>query len=232
MVHRNAFTSWQTVFVRIVAALVSTIALLVLCGWHLENLTLICLHPTFVPMQYSTALGFLFCGFSLAAFSVGRLRLAGGLGLAPLAAGLLTIIVYLVSGGYGIDNLLRRVHGAAPALAPGHMALTTAISFLLTAVALLLTSRTARDRGHLQAQNLLGAVVVTTNAIDIFGCLTEEPACFNRGDHITIAVRDLKETVRFYTEVLGFEVKRRRKRDQGSSAILAVGPLKVVLVEA
>ena len=49
--------------------------------------------------------------------------------------------------------------------------------------------------------------------------------------HLTIVVRDLEETVRFYTGVLGFEVKRWRGRGRGKSAHLMAGPLNVVLVE-
>lgn len=52
-------------------------------------------------------------------------------------------------------------------------------------------------------------------------------------DHITIAVRELKEAVHFYTKVLGFEVRKLRRRDGHSmaSAVLSAGPLSVVLVE-
>ncbi|KKL68166.1 hypothetical protein LCGC14_2127690, partial [marine sediment metagenome] len=35
---------------------------LVLFGWYTHSVTLIQVSPYFVPMQYNTALGFLFCG--------------------------------------------------------------------------------------------------------------------------------------------------------------------------
>lgn len=54
-------------------------------------------------------------------------------------------------------------------------------------------------------------------------------------DHVAIAVRDLEESIKFYTEVLGFELKERR-RTEGKhtamvSAVLKAGPVTVVLLQ-
>ena len=52
-------------------------------------------------------------------------------------------------------------------------------------------------------------------------------------EHLTVAVPDLREAVRFYIQVLGFEGTRLRRREgsPNASAILRAGPLKVVLLE-
>jgi len=54
-------------------------------------------------------------------------------------------------------------------------------------------------------------------------------------DHVAIAVRNLEESIKFYTEVMGFELKERR-RTEGKltamvSAVLSAGPITVVLLE-
>jgi methylmalonyl-CoA/ethylmalonyl-CoA epimerase len=54
-------------------------------------------------------------------------------------------------------------------------------------------------------------------------------------DHVAIAARNLEESFEFYTTVLGFELKERR-RTEGKhtamiSAVLNAGPITVVLLE-
>lgn len=54
-------------------------------------------------------------------------------------------------------------------------------------------------------------------------------------DHVAIAVRNLEESIKFYTEVVGFELKERR-RTEGKltamvSAVLKAGEVTVVLLE-
>jgi methylmalonyl-CoA/ethylmalonyl-CoA epimerase len=54
-------------------------------------------------------------------------------------------------------------------------------------------------------------------------------------DHVAIAVKDLEESIRFYTGVLGFELKERRKTEGKTtamiSAVLVAGPVTIVLLE-
>lgn len=54
-------------------------------------------------------------------------------------------------------------------------------------------------------------------------------------DHVAIAVRDLEESIKFYTEVLGFELTERRRTEGKQtamvSAVLKAGPVTVVLLQ-
>lgn len=54
-------------------------------------------------------------------------------------------------------------------------------------------------------------------------------------DHVAIAVRDLEESIRFYTDTLGFELKERRRTEGKQtamiSAVLNAGPITVVLLQ-
>jgi methylmalonyl-CoA/ethylmalonyl-CoA epimerase len=54
-------------------------------------------------------------------------------------------------------------------------------------------------------------------------------------DHVAIAVLDLEESIKLYTDVLGFELKERR-RTEGKhtamiSAVLKAGPVTLVLLQ-
>ena len=54
-------------------------------------------------------------------------------------------------------------------------------------------------------------------------------------DHVAIAVQDLEESIKFYTNVLGFELKERRRTEGKQtamiSAVLKAGPVTVVLLQ-
>ena len=54
-------------------------------------------------------------------------------------------------------------------------------------------------------------------------------------DHVAIAVHDLEESIRFYTDVLGFELTERRRTEGKQtamiSAVLKAGPVTVVLLQ-
>jgi methylmalonyl-CoA epimerase len=54
-------------------------------------------------------------------------------------------------------------------------------------------------------------------------------------DHVAIAVRDLEKSITFFTTVLGFELKERRKTEGKHtamvSAVLKAGPLTFVLLQ-
>jgi len=54
-------------------------------------------------------------------------------------------------------------------------------------------------------------------------------------DHVAIAVQDLEDSIRFYSEVLGFELKERRRTEGKQtamiSAVMKAGPITVVLLQ-
>ncbi len=54
-------------------------------------------------------------------------------------------------------------------------------------------------------------------------------------DHVAIAVTDLEQSIAFFTEVLGFQLKERRKTEGTKtamiSAVLKAGPLTFVLLQ-
>jgi PAS domain S-box-containing protein len=120
-------------------------ALAVLVGWHAHIKAAIQVFPGLVPMQYNTALCFLGLGSAALGLSTRRrlLLFAGG-SFAGLM-GATVILEYATGTSLGIDTLLFYPWERALSADPGRMALTTAISFLLTGCSLVILAL-RRDR--------------------------------------------------------------------------------------
>ena len=116
------------------AAGVATVGLglLVIIGWHAGNETLVQVLPTFTPMQYNTALGFVFCGTGLVLLVFRRAGWAALAGSLAALIGGLTLIQYVGNVNLGIDELLMKHAITVGTSQPGRMAPNTAICFTLT----------------------------------------------------------------------------------------------------
>lgn len=60
----------------LLSALTLLLGLVVIFGWHTDNRTLVQTLPQFVPMQYNTALGFVFSGMALLGLATRNNKLA------------------------------------------------------------------------------------------------------------------------------------------------------------
>ena len=129
-------------FARYSAFAVTGLGLVVLIGWKLDIAVLKSVLPGWATMKPNTALGFLLSGIALLLACRSQadtgMRLASVLLAATVTAlGLLTIGEYAWSLDFGIDQLLFPVPAEPPEyLAPGRMAMATAIAFTLTGLAL------------------------------------------------------------------------------------------------
>jgi len=88
-----------------------------------------------VPMQYNTALGFVFCGAALLGLALGRPRV--GVAAAGIAAviGSLTLVEYIGQVDLGIDELFMEHEVTVKTSNPGRMAPNTALCFVLIGLA-------------------------------------------------------------------------------------------------
>lgn len=110
-----------------------------LLGWFTHNELLIQLHPAFVPMQFNTATAFLCCGLMLLAHCHGLSRTLIVLAAIVASIGSLTLAEYLFAVDLGIDQLVLKHYILVQTSHPGRMAANTALAFLLTSVAVLLS---------------------------------------------------------------------------------------------
>ena len=72
----TALASWLKATAIGAGVLTTLLGLVVIVGWQTNNVTLVQVLPTFVPMQYNTALGFVLCGLGLLFGIFGKSRLA------------------------------------------------------------------------------------------------------------------------------------------------------------
>jgi diguanylate cyclase (GGDEF)-like protein len=160
--------------------------LLVLYGWYSGSSFLVQLHPTFVPMQFNTALGFLFLGLALFCLLHGRSGLTQFLaGLTVLMAGL-TLLQYITGLNLGIDELFWRHQITLHTNSPGRMAPNTALCFLLSSLALWLLSQ--RHRFPLVLSGILGALVIGLGTVAIFGYWSGVESAYGWGKWTRMAV--------------------------------------------
>ena len=91
-----------------IGVLVALLGAVVLAGWYSGNKTLVQVLPTFVPMQYNTALGFMLCGFALIALFLGKKKIMLILGAVAGTIGLLTLFQYISGVSIGLDQLFMK----------------------------------------------------------------------------------------------------------------------------
>ncbi|MGH8453321.1 MAG: hypothetical protein ACRES4_06005, partial [Nevskiales bacterium] len=85
--------------------IVAALGLVVIVGWHRQDLALTQLHAWWGPMPYDAALGLFLCGVGLAAASLGSWRIALGGSLASIALAAFALIGYLFRGDLPVDGL-------------------------------------------------------------------------------------------------------------------------------
>ena len=98
--------AWSNRLAIIAGGVSLTLGLLVVLGWYTNTAILIRVIPAFPPMQFDTALVFVFCGLSLISLVRGWLRLAVYCGAIVSAGGLSVLVGYVGGVDLGIGQFL------------------------------------------------------------------------------------------------------------------------------
>ncbi|NNF00156.1 MAG: response regulator [Pyrinomonadaceae bacterium] len=153
---------------------VSALGLIALIGWHAANPTLIQIHPSFVPMQYNTAIGFFLCGIGLILAFFRQKKAAAVFGITLALIGAATFSQYVFGMDLGIDEVLMKAYITVKSSHPGRMAPNTAICFILTGMAL--TFFGLRGRKYLLSiVTCLGGIITALATVVLFGYLADIP---------------------------------------------------------
>jgi PAS domain S-box-containing protein len=164
------------------------LGVVVLTGWYTHNTTLIQVSPTFVPMQYNTALGFLLAGIgmlSVVTTKSGNNANAGKFaGIATLLVGFLTLIEYVVGVNLHIDQLFMEHYVTVETSNPGRMAPNTALCFSLTGAALLFGNPGPGQRSKIYLTAMLGSITFGLGVIAFAGYAMSLETAYGWG-HLT-----------------------------------------------
>ncbi len=145
------------------------LGLIVIIGWHTETVSLIQILPTFVPMQYNTALGFLLGGSAFVALNAGKSQGSLILGFIVALIGALTLVEYIFNINFGIDQLFMEHYVTVKTSHPGRMAPNTALSFFVTGLYFIITFF-AQDKKYKQVVlTFLGSIVFATALVALMG---------------------------------------------------------------
>jgi signal transduction histidine kinase len=146
------------------------LGLVVLGGWALHSTFFIQISPDLAPMQRNTAMCFALTGLALlgvVAGLPGRTIFLSAIS-AVFAGG--SLLEYLFSADFGIDQLLGTAYVTTQTSEPGRMAPVTAICFVLLAIALVLAqTRLIRERSLVLG--ITGFLVAAVGATCCIGVL-------------------------------------------------------------
>jgi len=172
----------------ICGGIASILGTLVLLGWYANIPTLIQIHPSFVAMQYNTALGFLFCGGGLLAVNFFKNLTARISAIFLLLLGGLTLIQYIFGLNLGIDQLLMEHYIDLKASRPGRMAPNTALCFFLVGCSLGVSSKFAKNNEDGKVIGILGSLIFSLGTVAFFGYLMEVETAYGWGNLTRMAV--------------------------------------------
>jgi len=152
-------------------ALTTLLGLVVIVGWQTNNVTLVQVLPTFVPMQYNTALGFVFCGLGLLLVVFGKNRWAAAAGALAATVGIATLLQYIFGVNFGIDQLFHDHDITVKTSHPGRMAPNTAVCFALVGLAIVARALLQRQKIRSSVSVLLGSLALAFGTVALAGYL-------------------------------------------------------------
>ncbi len=158
-------------------------ALVVMGGWFARNGAVVQIYHEFAPMQFNTALGFLWVGLALCVIHRPWRRFHTLLGVALIVLGLASVSQYLFHIDWGIDTLIVEPFTTVRTSHPGRMAPNTAVCFVLSGLALLCVGARRFDGAA-----CIGTVITALGLVSIFGYLSGVDSAYGWGDLTRMAL--------------------------------------------
>lgn len=177
--------SLSKVFISLCSTTCFALGSLVIIGWLIEREDLIQVLPSFVPMQFNTALGFCIFGLSTLSILTGRNSAASVLSILGGLLGLLTLTEYAFNIDLGIDELFMEAYITVKTSNPGRMAPNTALCFFLSGITSYLLTRSIRQ---IQLAGLLSTVIFTLGIVAFEGYLVNIESTYGWANFTRMAI--------------------------------------------
>jgi signal transduction histidine kinase/CheY-like chemotaxis protein len=155
-------------FSRAAAHFAIVVGLTVITGWYAHWTVVIQISPSFPPMQFNTALGFVLCGSGSALLMSTRSQIAPWFGGTAAFLGLLTFFEYVSGTNFGIDQFFVKSSILTATSSPGRMSPLTAICFIFIGAALAI-SDLGRSKMRSTAMGLFTCIAATITCVAMFG---------------------------------------------------------------
>ena len=159
----------------------------VMIGWYEHWTAVIQIAPSFPPMQFNTALGFVFCGAGFLLLMTRRAAFTPWLGGGAAFLGILTLIQYISGKDFGIDQFFIKAYVVTATSSPGRMSPLTAICFCLIGGALIL-SGLGRSRARLTVMGLFTCIASTITLVAVSGYAFGLETAYGWGTYMRMAM--------------------------------------------
>lgn len=154
----------------------------------MRSVSLVQVDPSFVPMQFNTALGMLVGGIALVLLGFGRYAPARACAAVSGLLGLATLTEYAFALDLGIDQLFLDPYITVQTSHPGRMAPNTALSFVLSGAAVMIATWRRWPRGRLLLSELMGSLAVALGLLSVIGYLIGVEVAYGWGSMTRMAV--------------------------------------------
>jgi len=168
----TVLASWLNATAIGTGVLTTLLGIVVIVGWQTNNVTLVQVLPTFVPMQYNTALGFVLCGLGLLWGIFGKSRFAVVAGGLAVVIGIATLLQYIFGLNFGIDQLFHDHDITVKTSHPGRMAPNTALCFTLIGLSIMARATLSRPATRSLVSVLLSSLGLAFGTVALSGYLT------------------------------------------------------------
>lgn len=180
----KAFNSQNSVFisrkdsiVHLASILCASIGIAVLIGWYTHTPLLYQIYPELTPMYFNTALCFILLGLGMFLLPTPYKKMVFLPAVFIIIISGLTLLEYLLSVDFGIDQLFFKTYYNIPDNAPGRMSPNSALSFLICGTDIALLSFNLSKRRYCLVL-LLGIGVLALASISLLGYAAQLPATY------------------------------------------------------